>query len=197
MSQQALTAEERRLGNLWDEHMRTEFVARRADETIETMVANPRVHQVPVMTGGEGREEVYRFYAKHFLPQIPPDMEIVPVSRTIGQGRLVDVMVARFTHSIVMDWMLPGLAPTGKPVEVGLVVIVQFDGDALAHEQIYWDQASVLAQLGYLRADDLPVVGAEGARSILDRSIQLNGLLRRAQLTRGDHVAATREISFT
>jgi carboxymethylenebutenolidase len=191
MSQQALTAEEQRLSNLWDKHMRAEFAARRADDTMETMVAHPRVNQVPVMTGGEGRLEVHRFYAGHFLPQIPPDMEIIPVSRTIGQGRLVDEMVARFTHSIVMDWMLPGVAPTGKPVEVGLVVIVQFDGDSLAREHIYWDQASVLVQVGHLRTDDLPVVGAEAARSILDRKIPLNGLIRRAQLTRGDHAASS------
>ena len=93
------------------------------------MVANPLVNQVPVMIGGDGREELYEFYAKYFLPQIPPDMEMVPVSRTIGQGRLVDEMVARFTHTIPMDFMLPGIPPTGKRVEVALVVVVQVDGD--------------------------------------------------------------------
>lgn len=106
---------------------------------------------------------------------------MVPVSRTIGQGRLVDEMVARFTHTIPMDWMLPGIAPTGKRVEVGLVVVVQFDGDKLAHEHLYWDQASVLVQLGLLQPGGLPVVGVEGARSMLDRSIRLNGLIRRAK----------------
>ena len=145
------------------------------------MVANPRINQVPVMIGGDGKEEVHEFYAKYFLPQIPPDTEIVPVSRTIGQGRLVDEIVVRFTHTIPMDWLLPGIPPTGKRVEVGLVVVVQFDGDKMAHEHLYWDQASVLVQLGLLQPGGLPVVGAEGARSVLDRRIRLNELIHRAK----------------
>jgi carboxymethylenebutenolidase len=152
-----------------------------ADAAIATMVAHPRVNQVPVMIGGDGRDELYAFYAHDFLPQIPPDLEMVPVSRTIGQGRLVEEMVARFTHTIPMDWMLPGIPPTGKRVEVGLVVVVQFDGDKLAHEHLYWDQASVLVQLGLLEPGGLPVVGAEGARSVLDRSLRLNALIHRAK----------------
>jgi carboxymethylenebutenolidase len=172
--QPALTADEQKLNDVWNEHLRTEFSAHSADEAIATMIANPLVNQVPVMIGGNGKEELYEFYAKYFLPQIPPDMEMVPVSRTIGQGRLVDEMVARFTHTIPMDWMLPGIAPTGKRVEVGLVVVVQFDGDKLA-------QASVLVQLGLLQPGGLPVVGAEGARSVLDRSIRLNELIHRAK----------------
>ena len=181
--QQALTADQQKLSNLWDEHLRAEFSSHAPDDAIATMVANPLVNQVPVMIGGNGREEVYEFYAKHFLHQIPPDMEFVPVSRTIGQGRVVEEMVARFTHTIWMDWMLPGIPPTGKRVEVGLVVVVQFDGDKLAHEHLYWDQASVLVQLGLLERADLPVVGAEGARSVLDRSIRLNELIHRAKGT--------------
>jgi carboxymethylenebutenolidase len=108
-------------------------------------------------------------------------MEMTPVSRTIGQGRLVDEMVARFTHTIPMDWMLPGVPPTGKRVEVALVVVVQFDGDKLAHEHVYWDQASVLVQLGLLQPEGLPVVGAACVRSILDRSIRHNELIHRAK----------------
>jgi len=106
---------------------------------------------------------------------------MVPVSRTVGQGRLVDEIVVRFTHAIPMDWMLPGIPPTGKRVEVALVVVVQFDGDKMAREHIYWDQASVLVQLGLLKPGGLPVVGAEGARSVLDRSIRLNELIHRAK----------------
>jgi carboxymethylenebutenolidase len=108
-------------------------------------------------------------------------MEMIPVSRTIGQERVVDEMVARFTHTTSMDWILPGIPPTGKRVEIALVVVVQFEGDKLAHEHLYWDQASVLVQLGLLNPSGLPVVGAEGARSVLDRNIQLNGLIRRAK----------------
>ena len=182
MSQQpALTADQQKLNNAWEEHLRTEFNAHSADEAIATMVANPLVNQVPVMIGGDGKEELHEFYAKYFLPQIPPDTEMVPVSRTIGQGRLVEEMVFRFTHSIPMDWMLPGIPPTGKRVEIAMVVVVQFDGDKLAHEHLYWDQASVLVQLGLVRPEGLPVVGAEGARSVLDRNIRLNELLHRAK----------------
>ena len=177
----ALTADEQKLNDVWNEHLRAEFSAHSPDETIVTMAANPLINQVPVMIGGEGKEEVYEFYTKYFLPQIPADAEMVPVSRTIGQGRLVNEMVLRFTHTISMDWMLPGIPPTGKRVEVAMVVVVQFDGDKVAYEHLYWDQASVLVQLGLLQPGGLPVVGAEGARSVLDRSIRLNALIHRAK----------------
>jgi len=175
-----LTADEQRLNDLWEEHLRTEFSLHSADEAIATMAPNPLVNQVPVMIGGDGREELHEFYAKYFLPQIPPDTEMVPVSRTIGQGRLVEEMVFRFTHTIPMDWMLPGVPPTGKRAEVAMLIVVQFEGDKMAHEHLYWDQASVLVQLGLLQPAGLPVVGADGARSVLDRSIRLNGLIHRA-----------------
>jgi carboxymethylenebutenolidase len=182
MSQQpALTAVEQKLNNVWNEHLRAEFDAHSADEAIATMVANPLVNQVPVMIGGDGKEELYEFLRQIFLAPDPAGYGDGPVSRTIGQGRLVDEMVARFTHTIPMDWMLPGIPPTGKRVEVALVVVVQFDGDKLAHEHLYWDQASVLVQLGLLQPGGLPVVGAEGARSVLDRSIRLNELIHRAK----------------
>ena len=169
------------LSGAWDQHLASEFGAKSADQALATMTAEPHVNMVPLMIGARGREELHDFYANHFLNQIPPDMEMVPVSRTIGQGRLVDEVVARFTHTIPMDWMLPGIPPTGKRVEVGLVVVVQFDGDKLAHEHLYWDQASVLVQLGLLPPGGLPVVGAEGARSVLDRSLRLNALIHRAK----------------
>jgi carboxymethylenebutenolidase len=181
--QSALTAEESNLNDLWEEHLRTEFDAHSADEAVATMTANARVHAVPVMLGGDGSQAVHEFYANHFLPQIPPDTEMVPVSQTIGQGRLVEEMIFRFTHTIQMDWMLPGILPTGKRIEVALLVVVQFEGEKLAHEHVYWDQASVLVQLGLLQAAGLPVVGAEGARSVLDRRLRLNELLRRTNRT--------------
>ena len=105
----------------------------------------------------------YQFYTTHFIPKMPPDMEMMPLSRTIGTDQLVDEMVVRFTHTVEMDWMLPGIAPTGKRVEVALVVIVHFRDGKLAHEHIYWDQASVLAQLGLIDVATLPVCGADAA----------------------------------
>src|SRR5262249_4250645 len=115
MSQQpAFTAAEQKLNDLWNAHLRAEFGAHSAEEALATMVADPSVKAVPVMTGGNGKEEVHEFYANYFVTQIPPDTEMVPVSRTIGQGRLVDEMVLRFTHTLPMEWMLPGIPPTGK-----------------------------------------------------------------------------------
>ena len=177
--QYVLTAEEQKLNDLWEKHVRTEFDAHSADNAVGTMVANPLVKLIPVMTGGDGKNEVHQFYAEHFVSQIPADIEIVNVSRTIGQERLVEEMVCRFTHSVEMDWMLPGIAPTGKRVELALLLVVQFDGDKLAHEHAYWDQASVLVQLGLLQPKGLPVGGAECARSLLDRNMPLNKLIRR------------------
>ena len=63
--------------------------------------------------------------------------------------------------------MLPGVAPTGRRVEVPLVAIVRFRDGKLAHEHIYWDQASVLKQIGLLTDESLPVFGAETARKVL------------------------------
>jgi carboxymethylenebutenolidase len=143
------------------------------------MVANPRVNQVPVMIGGRGRDGVRDFYANHFVSQIPPDMEMVPVSRTIGQGRVVDEIIVRFTHSIGMDWFLPGIPPTGKRVEVPFVAIIQFEGDKIAHEHLYWDQASVLVQVGLLDRT-LPVRGGEIAAQVLNPTQPMNELIRRA-----------------
>ena len=168
------------LGQAWDQHLGAEFFARDAVATIATMTETPRVNHIPVMTGGHGKAELLTFYAKFFIPELPPDLVITPVSRTIGQGRVVDELNVRFTHTVPMIWMLPGIPPTNKVVEVALVVIAQFEGPKLAHEHLYWDQASVLVQLGLLDASALPVVGVEGPRSVRDHSLPLNELIRRA-----------------
>ena len=109
---------------------------------------------------------------------------MTPISRTIGDDRLVDEMVFKFTHTIAMDWMLPGIAPTGKRVEVPLVVIVHFRDGKLAHEHIYWDQASVLVQLGLLDSSTLPVAGVDSAHKVLDPSLPSNALIQRAERKR-------------
>ena len=176
----SLTPAQQALSDLWDEHLQHEFATKDAAQTIDTMVKDAYVNHVPVLTGGSGRKELGAFYATYFIPQMPPDMVIVPVSRTIGNDRLVDESVAKFTHTLQMDWLLPGLAPTGKRVEVALVVIVEFRDGKLAGERIYWDQASVLVQLGLLDAAALPVAGVESARKVLDPTIPSNGLITRA-----------------
>ncbi|MGA8399138.1 MAG: ester cyclase [Stellaceae bacterium] len=166
---------------LWEEHIRHEFDTKNTDETLATMVFDAYVDHVPVLTGGRGHDELRRFYSTHFIPKMPPDMAMTPVSRTIGADQLVDEMVISFTHTIEMDWMLPGIAPTGRRVEVALVVIVRFRDGKLAHEHIYWDQASVLAQLGLIDAGKLPVAAADSARKVLDPTLAANALIRRVR----------------
>jgi carboxymethylenebutenolidase len=175
-----LTAPQEHLRQLWEEHMRHEFATHNTEDTLATMVGDAYVNHIPVLTGGVGRDELREFYSKRFIPQMPPDTEITPVSRTIGDDQLVDEMVFKFTHTVRMDWMLPGLAPTGRRVEVPLVAIVRFREGKLAHEHIYWDQASVLVQLGLLDAGTLPVAGVESARKALDPSLPSNTLMDRA-----------------
>lgn len=165
---------------LWEEHVKYEFETRDHVDTLETMVEDAYVNHVPTLTGGVGKKQLEEFYSKRFIPQMPPDTEMTPVSRTIGEDRLVDEMIFKFTHTIEMDWMLPGIKPTGKRVEVALVVIVHFQGNKLAHEHIYWDQASVLVQLGLIDAENLPVMGVDSAKKVLDNTIASNSLIQRA-----------------
>ncbi|HJT65699.1 MAG TPA: dienelactone hydrolase family protein [Pyrinomonadaceae bacterium] len=161
----------------WDDHVKYEFATRNTDHTLETMAPDAYVNHVPVMTGGVGHEELREFYSQRFIPQMPPDTSMTPVSRTIGTDRVVDEMVFEFTHTSKMDWMLPGVEPTGKHVRVALVVIVHFRDGKLAHEHIYWDQASVLAQLGLLDARRLPVAGVESAEKVLNPQLPSNTLM--------------------
>ncbi|MBA3702993.1 MAG: nuclear transport factor 2 family protein [Rubrobacteraceae bacterium] len=135
---------------------------------------------VPVLTGGVGLDEVREFYAEHFITQQPPEVEITPVSRTVGNERVVDELIYGFTHSIQMDWLLPGVPPTGEWVEVPMVVVVEFREGKIANEHIYWDQASVLVQVGLIDQDALPVSGEESARKLLDpASVPSNALIGR------------------
>ncbi|MGH7071047.1 MAG: ester cyclase [Acetobacteraceae bacterium] len=169
--------EQPHLEALWEAHCRYEFETRDADATMATMVAEPYVNHVPVMTGGVGHDQLKRFYKYHFIGANPPDFRLVPVSRTIGQDRLVDEFIVHFTHTTEIDWMLPGIPPTGRKVSVPTVAVVQFQGDKLVHEHIYWDQASVLVQIGMLAPGGLPVAGVEAARKVADRSLPSNALM--------------------
>lgn len=167
------------LSALWDKHTEYEFAERDVDKTMSTMVAEPYVNHIPTMTGGVGYGHLHRFYKHHFIPKTPADTRLIPISRTIGVDRVVDEMLFCFTHDQEIDWMLPGVAPTGRYVEIPLVAIVRFRGDKLYNEHIYWDQASVLVQIGVLDAKGLPVAGAETAHKLLDESLPSNTLMRR------------------
>jgi carboxymethylenebutenolidase len=166
------------LAALWDVHCRYEFETRDVDSTMASMVDEPYVNHVPTMTGGVGHDQLKRFYRYHFIDGNPEDTRLIPISRTVGADSVVDEMLFCFTHTREIDWMLPGIPPTGRAVEIPLVAIVRFSDGKLVHEHIYWDQASVLVQIGKLDPAGLPVAGNETARKVLDKALPSNELMR-------------------
>jgi carboxymethylenebutenolidase len=167
------------LSAIFDEHVADEFVVKDVAATMSTMTAEPFVNHVPTMMGGVGGQNVAQFYAEHFIGHWPDDIEIIPVDRTIGADKVVDEMVLSFTHDIQMDTFLPGIAATGRPVRLPVVVVMGFDAGKVAFERIYWDQASVLAQVGLLDETKLPVTGVAQAEKVLDKDLPANELLNR------------------
>jgi carboxymethylenebutenolidase len=167
------------LAAVFDDHMAAEFVQRDLDAAMATMTDDPYVYHLPVMTGGVEFDQVRRFYGDHFIGKWPEDTQITPVSRTVGADQVVDELVVSFTHDVEMDAILPGVAPTGRSVRLPFCVVVRFKDGRVAHEHIYWDNASLLVQIGLLDAGDLPVTGAEQADNLLDpRARPLNELIR-------------------
>ncbi|KAJ3130802.1 hypothetical protein HK101_004940, partial [Irineochytrium annulatum] len=165
---------------LWDRHCEVEFATRDVSATMATMVAEPYVNHIPTMTGGVGAKNLAHFYRHHFVHSNPDDMTLKTISRTVGVDRLVDELIMSFTHTKKVDWILPGIQPTGKHVEVPLVAIITFRGNKLLNEHIYWDQASVLKQIGVINTtsamsgEDLPICGAEQAKKLVDKSLPSN-----------------------
>jgi carboxymethylenebutenolidase len=167
-------------GMVFDAHVRAEFVERSVDATMATMTDAPYVTHVPVLTGGYGRDEVRRFYENWFVGRWPADTEVTPISRTVGQGRVIDELVVSFTHDVEMPALLPGVAPTGRKVTLAHVVVMGIKDGKVSYEHIYWDQASLLAQVGLIDPAKLPVVGAEQARKLRDPTLPSNELIHRA-----------------
>lgn len=156
--------------DLFQKHVNAEL-AGDLETTMATMNDNPHLNHVPTMAGGVGRDGVRAFYRDHLVGKFfPPDMKMTPVSRTVGESQIVEELFISFTHTMAMDWLLPGVAPTGKPVKLAVAVIVGFKDGKISHEHIYWDQASVLAQIGLLDPKGLPVSGADVALKVLDPS---------------------------
>jgi len=156
-----------RLDDIFDAHIAREFADRDVDATMETMLPEPYVHCVPIMTGGAGGNEVRRFYSEHFINQIPKDATVTPISRTVGKDQVVDELIVSFTHDTQWDYLLPGIPPTGKHVELPHVVVMKFENGKVAHEHVWWDQASLLVQVGLLDPTNLPVAGSEQAHKLL------------------------------
>lgn len=162
---------------LWEEHIRHEFDTRDVPATMATMVAEPYVNHIPTLTGGVGQSQLARFYRYHFVHQNPEDMKITSISRTVGSTQVVDEFIMSFTHDTEIDWLLPGVKPTGKYVEIPMLGVIQFRGSKLCHEHIYWDQASVLVQIGLLNPEGLPVAGVETAKKLLNEDLPSNTLM--------------------
>jgi carboxymethylenebutenolidase len=150
-----------------DQHTLAEFVQRDVDATMETMADSPYLALLPVMSGGVGFQEVRGFYER-FIAQLPDDVEMTPVSRTVGEDQLVDELVLSFTHTREWDAMLPGVPPSGRSVRLACCVVMRFEDGRLAHEHLYWDQASLLAQVGLLDPAGLPIVGHQQADKLLN-----------------------------
>src|ERR1700730_18232017 len=140
----------------WQQHTYTEFVLQDADAALATMTEDPYVFAIPSGTGGAGRAGVREFYADQFLPKIPPDFELTSLSQTFGNDRIVEEFEIRFTHTLDMDW-IPGWLASVRKAEFAFVGIIEFRAGKVASERFYWDQATVLSQLGILHH---PVVAA-------------------------------------
>jgi carboxymethylenebutenolidase len=161
-----LTSAQQVMLDVWHQHTYAEFVLKDATAALATMTAEPYVLCVPSGTGGVGRAAVYDYYATRFLPFIPSDFELIPLSQTFGEDRIVEEFVARFTHSVDMDWMVPGVPATNRKVELALVGVIRFEEGKVANEHLYWDQAGVLAQLGILK-DLVAAAGIGSAAQLL------------------------------
>jgi len=156
------------LGAIFDEHVASEFETKDVDATMGTMTEEPYVWHVPAMTGASGREAVRRFYSTQLIGRMPDDAVMHQISRTVSADRVIEELVLEFTHDAEVPFMAPGIPPTGRKVRLPHVVVMGFEGDKVAYEHIYWDQASLLAQLGLLDISGLPIAGAEQAERLLE-----------------------------
>ena len=165
------------LGALFDAHTAAEFKTKDIEATMATMGEAPHVTHVPTMTGGNGAQAVRDFYGTWFIGHWPGDLSLNQVSRTVGETMVVDELILSFTHDCEMPAILPGVKPTGRKVVIPFVVVVGFEDGKVHFERIYWDQASMLVQLGLLDPAGLPVSGGEQAARLLDPTLPSNVLI--------------------
>jgi carboxymethylenebutenolidase len=174
-----VTDADRDLGAIFDAHMAAEFEFRDANRAMETMSGAPSLIHVPVVTGANGWIPLHDFYSDHFVGQWPEDLSVERISRTVSGDMVIDEFIVRFTHDVVIDAVLPGVAPTGRRVELPHVAVVGFEEGKIAFERIYWDQGSMLVQLGLLDPGHLPLTGAEQTEAVLNQDYPRNGLIDR------------------
>ena len=165
MAQPDLTPAQQTLMKTLADHGKAELVDLDVDATLATMTGNPYIFPTPTLSGREGVVGVREFY-RRLMEQLPQDFKLAPITRTIGNDRIATEYILTFTHDVTIDWLLPGLAPTGRRVETPMVVIFTFKNDKLESERLYWDQASMLMQLGLLKPDVLPIVGSQNVKKL-------------------------------
>jgi carboxymethylenebutenolidase len=174
------------LTQVWDAHVAAEFQDKDADAAVATMCDDATLLHVPVATGARGKDQLRRFYADVFIPSWPDDLAVETVSRTVDDARVVEELIVRGTHDRPMPFWLPGVAPTERRFEVAHAAVVSFRDRLIASEHIYWDQASLLVQLGLFDptqggAESLPVLGVAQTRAYADPTYPLNELIERVQ----------------
>ncbi|MGH6795810.1 MAG: nuclear transport factor 2 family protein [Methylocella sp.] len=179
---QRFNATEQALIDVWESHTAAEFEHKDADAAIATMTVHPVLIHVPVGTGATGREALRKFYKEIFIPQIPPDAELQLLSRSVTQYRIIDEFILRLTHTVQMDWFAPGIAPTGRRLAVPHVGIIAFEDGKIRSEHIYWDQATVLLQLGVIEGN-LPVLGADQVDRLLNPEAPANMLIKKGLMS--------------
>jgi carboxymethylenebutenolidase len=135
---------------LWLAHLDGEFTNRNEEESLATMVEDASVCHVPTGSGAAGKTILRRYYRDEFIPSIPEDWNITTINRVVTDTCIVEEDKLRFHHTKQMDWFLPSVSPTGKLIEIDIVVFIDFRDGLMSAERIYWDQASVLRQIGML-----------------------------------------------
>jgi carboxymethylenebutenolidase len=137
--------------------------------TVRTLPDLGAIFDDHALTGGARAPTPCRaFYSSQFLGHTPADAVLDPIARTLSPERVIDEFI--FTHDSELPWMLPGIAPTGRRVRIPMVMVMGFEGDKVAYERIYWDQASALVQVGVLEAADAPGSAADQADRLLEHA---------------------------
>ena len=159
MTEPVLTPAQQAMMKTIADHGQAEITDRDLDATLATMTDKSYIFVSPTLAGAEGRAAIRDFY-RHLMTQLPKDIKFTLVSRTIGTDRIVSELILTFTHDVAIDWLLPGISPTARQVELPVIVVYTFKGDKIDSERLYWDHASLLAQVGLLGTDGLPITTA-------------------------------------
>ncbi|WP_299494771.1 hypothetical protein [uncultured Shewanella sp.] len=154
--------------DIFDEHMAAEFDHKNINDTMATMSEDPYVINIPTLRGGDNYQAVKHFYNTEFIGQFPDDMDIEVISKSFNTDLLVTELVMSLTHDREIPWLLPNISPSYKKISFFTIVIVNFKDEKVDSERIYWDQGSVLAQVGLIDEKKLPVNGQACVHKLLE-----------------------------